>query len=155
MRVPTVISGLAAVKAHVGKPLGLTDWITISQEQVDAFAEATGDRQWIHVDVERARRESPWKSTVAHGFLTLSLAPVLMDQLVEIRGYRAAVNTGIDKLRLRAPIRTGSRVRMAAELQSARSLPGGGVRVSVAVRFEVEGESRAACVARLNLAYLP
>ena len=155
MAALTVIPSLRAVKDFVGRPLGVTDWMTITQEQVDAFAAATGDRQWIHVDVERARRESPWKSTVAHGYFTMSLAPVLMEQLVEVRGHSMAVNTGVDKLRLRAPIRTGARVRMAAEIQSARDLPGGGVRVGVTVRFEVEGEARPACVARVNLAYLP
>jgi acyl dehydratase len=152
---PLVIPSLGAVAEYVGRPLGVSDWITITQDRVDAFAEATGDRQWIHVDTERAGRESPWKSTIAHGFLTLSLAPMLMAQLVDVRGSSAAVNTGVDKLRLRAPIRTGARVRMAAVLQSARSLPGGAVRVGVAVRFEVEGEPRPACVARVNLAYLP
>ncbi len=152
---PTVIESLQAVKDFVGKPLGVTEWMTITQEQVDAFAAATGDRQWIHVDVARARRESPWRSTVAHGYLTLSLAPLLMSQLVEVHGHSMAVNTGIDKLRLRTPIRTGARVRMAAEILSARELPGGGVRVGVGVRFEVEGEPRAACLARVNLAYLP
>jgi acyl dehydratase len=152
---PTIIPGPEAVDDFVGKPLGVTDWITITQEQVNAFADATGDHQWIHVDVERARRESPWGGTIAHGYLTLSLAPVLMAQLVEVRGFRAVVNTGIDKLRLRAPIRTGSRVRMSAEIQTARPLRGGGVRVAVGVRFELEGEPRAAAVARVNLAYLP
>jgi acyl dehydratase len=150
-----VIPSLAALKDWVGRPLGVSDWLTVTQERVDAFAEATGDRQWIHCDVERARRESPWKGTIAHGYLTLSLAPALMSQLVEIRGYKTAINTGIDRMRLRAPIPTGSRVRMGAELKSARDLPGGGARVSVAVRFEVEGETRPACTASLNLVYLP
>ena len=151
----TVIPSLAALKEHAGKPLGVSDWVEIGQEQVDAFARATGDHQWIHTDVERASRESPWGGTIAHGYLTLSLAPALMAQLVEVRGYSAMINTGIEKLRLRAPVPTGSRVRMSAEVTSARDMPGGGVRVAIGVRFEVEGEAKPACVGTLVLAYLP
>jgi len=153
--VQTVIPSLASAKDFVGRHLGISGWAEVSQAQVDAFAAATGDRQWIHVDPERARSESPWRGTVAHGFLTIALAPVLMEEIVEVRGCRLLVNTGVDKLRLRAPIPTGSRVRMAADLVSARDLPGGGVRVGVAVRFEVEGQKRPACVGQVNLAYLP
>lgn len=151
----TVIDSLESLRSWVGRPLGSSEWFTLDQARIDAFAEATGDRQWIHVDPERARRESPWKKTVAHGYLTLSLAPVLFSELLEVRGHGTMINTGIDRLRLRSPIPAGSRLRMAAEIRSARSLPGGGVRIGVDVRFEVDGEARPACVGTLVFAYLP
>jgi acyl dehydratase len=152
---PIVIEGIDEIKHHVGADLGVTDWLTISQKRVDAFADATGDRQWIHVDVERARRESPWKGTIAHGYLTISLAPMLMTQLIEVRGATKVINSGIEKMRLSTPVPTGSRVRMSATLTSARDLPRSGVRVGLALRFEVEGEPRPACVATAILVYLP
>jgi len=129
--------------------------VTITQQRIDAFADATGDHQWIHVDVERAKRESPWKATIAHGYLTVSLAPVLMSQLVEVRGPSTTINSGIEKMRLSTPVVAGSRVRMSATIKGARDLPNGGVRVSIGVRFEVEGEKKPACLATLNLVYLP
>lgn len=152
----TRIPGIEAIAEYVGKPLGATEWITITQEQVNAFAEATGDRQWIHVDVERARRESPWKQTIAHGYLTLSLAPVLIQELFDVDGVTKVINTGIERMRLSAPIPTGSRVRMSAEIKDARKLPqGGGVRVSIGLRFEVEGIAKPACLATVNFVYMP
>jgi acyl dehydratase len=152
---PVVVEGLAAIKDWVGKDLGYTDWVTITQERIDAFAEATGDHQWIHVDVERAQRESPWKGTIAHGYLTISLAPALMEQLVEVRGPSTTVNSGIEKMRLSTPVAAGARVRMSASIKGARDLPTGGVRVSIGVRFEVEGKTKPACLATVNLVYLP
>jgi acyl dehydratase len=156
MKPPTIIPSLDAIGDYVGKPLGVTEWMTITQERVNAFAEATGDHQWIHVDPERAARESPWKTTIAHGYLTLSLAPVLIQQLFEVRGVSTVINTGIEKMRLSSPIPTGSRLRMSCEIKNVRSLPqGGGVRVSLSLRFEVEGVSKPACLATVNLVYMP
>ncbi len=149
----TVIPSLGAVKDHVGKHLGFTDWVVIDQDRIDTFARATGDHQWVHVDVERARRESPWKSTIAHGYLTISLAPVLLAELLELVGWKTAINTGIEKMRLSAPVPAGSRLRMGAEIKSARDVPGGGVRVTFALRFEVEGASKPACLANVNYVY--
>jgi acyl dehydratase len=100
---PTVIRGLAEVKDYVGVELGVSGWIQITQERIDAFANATDDHQWIHSDVERARRESPWKETIAHGYLTLSLAPALLRQILTVEGSTTAVNTGIEKMRLSSP----------------------------------------------------
>ena len=155
MSPPTIIPSLDAIGDFVGKPLGVTEWITITQARVDAFAEATGDNQWIHIDVERAERESPWKSTIAHGYLTLSLAPVLIAELLEVRDVKTVINTGIERMRLSSPIPTGSRLRMAAEIKNARSLPqGGGVRVGLGLRFEVEGVAKPACIATVNLVYM-
>jgi acyl dehydratase len=149
----TVISGLGALKEIEGRSLGFSDWVPISQERIDAFAAATDDHQWIHTDVDRARRESPWKSTIAHGYLTLSLVPMLLAQLLEIRGVKTAINTGIEKLRLSAPVPAGSRLRMAAEVHRVRALPSGGLRVSFSVRVEVEATARPALLANVHYVY--
>jgi len=143
-----------AVREHVGAALGPSAWVSVDQARIDAFADATGDRQWIHCDVERARRETPWKSTIAHGYLTLALVPALLDGLIEVRGCASAVNTGLDKLRLSAPVPAGSRVRLRAEIADVRALPHEGARVSFAVRLEVEGSAKPALIARVNYAYL-
>ncbi len=139
----------------VGRELGPSGWVGVEQERIDAFAEVTGDRQWIHCDVERARRDSPWKSTIAHGYLSLALVPTLLSSIVEIRGAASAVNTGLDKLRLSAPVPAGSRVRLWAEIKDVRALPQGGARVTFAVRLEVEGSRKPALLAAVNYAYLP
>ena len=155
MATQTLIRGLAAFADHVGAQLGASDWVPITQERIDAFADATGDHQWIHCDVERAQRESPWKQTVAHGYLTLSLAPALLAQLVAVSGCKAVVNTGIEKLRLAAPVPAGARVRLHAEIRSARNMPRGGVRVTFGLRFEVEGTAKPACTGDVVYVYFP
>jgi acyl dehydratase len=151
----TVIPELAALKDYIDVPLGPSEWVTISQERIDAFADATGDHQWIHVDVERASREAPWKTTIAHGYLSLSMTPDLLAQIVAIGGWKTAVNTGLDKLRLSSPIPAGSRIRMRAKIKDARDLAGGGVRVVFAIRLEVEGATKPAMLANVNYAYFP
>jgi acyl dehydratase len=155
MPTQTVIPSLAAVKDYAATQLGVSDWIAIDQERIDAFARATGDHQWIHCDEERARRESPWKGTIAHGYLTIALAPMLLRQVLVIDGWKTAVNTGTDKMRLSAPVPAGSRVRLRAEIKSVRELPRGAVRISFGLRFEVEGSSKPACVADVNYVYFP
>ena len=149
--IPTPIEA----RVFVGRELGPSEWVGVDQERIDAFAEITGDRQWIHCDVERARRDSPWKSTIAHGYLTLALVPRLLSSVVEIRGAASGVNTGLDKLRLSAPVPAGSRVRLWAEIKDVRALPQGGARVTFAVRLEVEGSKKPALLASVNYAYLP
>lgn len=149
------IPNLGAVKEHIGTELGATEWIAIDQARIDAFAEVTNDHQWIHCDVERASRESPWKTTIAHGYLTLSLVPDLLSQLVEIGGWETAVNTGLDKCRFSAPVPAGSRVRMKASIKDARDLPHDGVRITFGVRLEVEGAAKPALLASVNYAYFP
>ena len=153
MGEPTLFSSIAEVHDYVGKPLGVSDWIEISQQRIDAFAEATGDFQWIHTDVERARRESPWKGTIAHGYLTLSLAPRLLADIVVFNSAAAVINTGCEKVRLATPVLAGSRLRMSGEIGAARNLPGGGVRVSFNLRFEVEGQVKPACTATVVFVY--
>lgn len=153
MGSPTVIRSLAAVKDYVGVELPVSDWIPITQERIDAFANATDDHQWIHTDVERARRESPWKETIAHGYLTLALVPALLRQILSVEGSPTAVNTGIDKMRLSSPVLAGSRVRLSATIKHVRELPRGGVRVAIHVNLEVEGSSKPACTADVIYLY--
>jgi len=155
LATPIVIPTPAEARGFVGRELGPSEWVTVAQERIDAFAEVTGDRQWIHCDVERARRDSPWESTIAHGYLSLSLVPTLLASVVEIRGAASAVNTGLDKLRLSAPVPAGSRVRLRAEIKDVRALPRGGARITFAVRLEIEGGAKPALLATVNYAYLP
>ena len=140
----TKIADVAALKEWVDKPLGKTGWHTISQEQIQAFADATGDHQWIHTDVERARRESPFEQPIAHGYLTLSLVPKLLAELLEVEEMGSVVNSGIEKLRLTAPVPAGSRVRLGATIKSVRDLPTGGSRVAFGISVEVEGATKPA-----------
>ena len=146
---------MRALKQYVGKPLGVSPWVTVSQEQINAFADATGDHQWIHVDTERAQRESPFKGTIAHGYLTLSLAPSLLPEIFRVEGARMGVNYGIDKMRLPAPVPAGARVRVLAELKDVRDMPGGGARATFGLVFEIEGGGKPACVADAIYVYYP
>jgi acyl dehydratase len=152
---PTVIQNVAALADLVDRELGTTDWIEVSQEQIDAFAAATGDRQWIHCDVERAQRESPFKSTIAHGYLSVALTPVLLPQLLIVKNCRTIINRGIEKMRLSTPVLAGSRIRMSAIVKDARKVPRGGVRATISVRFEVEGSDKRACYGVVTYVYFP
>lgn len=147
MATPTVVPSVSAFKEFVGKKLGPSDWVVVTQERIKAFAEATGDHQWIHVDEERAARESPFGGPIAHGYLTIALAPALLPQIMRVEGLRLAVNYGLNKLRLPAPVPAGSRVRLSVEIKGVRELGGSAARVSMGFHFEVEGSAKAACVA--------
>jgi acyl dehydratase len=142
----TTVDGIEGVQGLVGQHLGYSDWVTITQEQVNLFAEATGDHQWIHVDPERAKKESPFGGPIAHGYLTLSLLPMLMPQIVEITGFRMGVNYGSDKVRFPSPVPVGSRVRAGATLDSVTPFDGG-ITMVVTVTVETEGGSKPAMVA--------
>jgi acyl dehydratase len=142
----TTAEGVEGVQGLVGQHLGYSDWVTITQEQVDQFADATGDHQWIHVDPERAAKESPFGGPIAHGYLTLSLLPMLMPQILETTGFRMGVNYGTEKVRFPSPVPVGSRVRAGATLDSATPF-GGGVQMVVTVTVEVEGASKPSMVA--------
>jgi acyl dehydratase len=142
----TTADGVEGVQALVGQHLGHSDWVTITQEQVNQFADATGDHQWIHVDPERAAKESPFGGPVAHGFLTLSLLPMLLPQIVEMTGFRMGVNYGTDKVRFPSPVPVGSRVRAGATLDSAEPIDGG-IAMALTVTVEVEGQDKPAMVA--------
>jgi len=139
--------------AHVGEPIGTSDWITVDQAMIDRFAEATGDHQWIHVDVERAAREMPGGRTIAHGFLTLSLLPRLSHALYRIRRRSRAINYGSNKVRFTAPVPAGARIRLHQTLKAVEPIERG-VRLTFESRVEVEGNPRPALIAEtLSLAY--
>ncbi len=143
----------ADLVAHVGHPLGTSDWVLIDQAMIDAFAAATGDHQWIHVDVARARRESPGGKTIAHGYLTLSLLPRLSQQIYAIRHRSRSINYGSNKVRFTAPVPAGSRVRLHQTLTAIEPVEGG-VRLTFAATIEIEGSDRPALVAEtLALAF--
>lgn len=143
----TVIAeGVGGVRALTGTRLGYSDWAVITQEQVDRFADATGDRQWIHVDVERAARESAFGGPIAHGFLTVALIPCLLADIVQIRGFSMGVNYGCEKIRFPAPLPVGHRVRAHASVNEVTDVPGG-VQMNVTVTVEIENSPKPACVA--------
>ena len=133
------------LSAAVGEDLGATDWLEITQDRVDAFADATGDHQWIHVDVERAA-SGPFGGTIAHGYLTLSLLPMLGPQLFEVETPGAKLNYGVNKVRFPHPVKVGSRVRATAQLAEVSDVPAGTQLVTRYV-VEIEGETKPACVA--------
>ena len=147
----TVLDQPADLLRLVGKPLGSTDWMEITQQQVNLFADATGDHQWIHTDPARAIN-GPFKGTVAHGYLMLSLAPVVISQILEIRELTAALNYGVDKVRFPAPLRVGSQVRATVALMSARQKTSG-VEAVFSLTYEIEGQDRPACVADVVVLY--
>ena len=151
----TSIKDIGSLKDHLGEPLGPSNWVTITQEMINQFADVTGDHQWIHTDVDRAKKESPFGQTVAHGYLTVSLVPVLLPQILEIGGSAAVINYGIDKLRLPAPVPAEARIRLKAELKNVRDLQGGGARVSIGFQFEVEGGGKPACTGDVVYVYFP
>ncbi|MGB6055969.1 MAG: MaoC family dehydratase [Burkholderiaceae bacterium] len=140
------IESLAALKDLVGQEVAVTDWIEITQERINLFADATGDHQWIHVDVERSKRESPFGAPVAHGFLTLSLLPMMMESAIVMRDVRMGVNYGLNKVRFPAPVPVGSRVRGRMKLLSVEDIPGGAQMVWE-VTMEREGGDKPVCVA--------
>ncbi|MEM5428002.1 MaoC family dehydratase [Cupriavidus oxalaticus] len=139
---------MGTLGAFVGKELGVSAWMEVDQARIDAFAQCTGDKQWIHVDVERARRESPFGGTIAHGYLTLSLlAGKLVDMGVVPADARAAVNYGVEKTRFLAPVKAGARVRNRVRLMSADSKGDGRVLLRTENTMEIEGEAKPAMVA--------
>lgn len=133
----------------VGRELGVSDWVVVDQQRIDVFAECTGDRQWIHVDVERAKRESPFGGTIAHGYLTLSLlASLAMEIGIVPKDASAGLNYGLDKVRFMTPVKAGARVRNRVTLESAESKGGGRVLVKTMNTLEIEGEDKPALVAQ-------
>ncbi|HEX2073324.1 MAG TPA: MaoC family dehydratase [Geodermatophilus sp.] len=142
----TTVDGVEGVQGLVGKQLGSSEWVTVTQEQVNLFADATGDHQWIHVDPERARAESPFGGPIAHGYLTLSLVPSLLPQIVDITGFRMGVNYGTEKVRFPAPVPVGARIRATATMESATPFEGG-IQMNMGVTIEVEGSAKPAMVA--------
>ena len=132
---------------HVGEELGPSEWLTVTQEMIDKFADATGDHQWIHVDVERAKKEMPGGKTIAHGYLTLSLLPRLAPTLMKVEKRRRGLNYGSNRVRFTAPVPAGGRVRLRQKLVKVDPVEDNGVRVTSEMTMEVEGQSRPAMVA--------
>jgi acyl dehydratase len=136
------------LQACVGRELGVSDWLTVDQSRIDQFAECTGDHQWIHVDVERARRESPFGGPVAHGYLTLSLlAPTALEVFIRPAGILQAFNYGLDRVRFISPVKAGARVRNRIKLLSAEEKGGSRVLLSTENTLEIEGEDKPALTA--------
>jgi acyl dehydratase len=145
MAEPRTFTSADDLKAAVGEQLGYTDWVEIDQKRIDLFADATGDHQWIHVDPARAK-DGPFGTTIAHGYMTLSLLPDLVPQIMRVEGVRMGVNYGVNKVRFPAPVPVGSRLRARAELVDV-SEAGGGVQVAAKVTVEREGGEKPVCVA--------
>ena len=141
----TTINGLDELRAAVGNDLGSSDWLEITQERVNTFAEATGDNQWIHVDVERATAESPFGGPIAHGYLTLSLTNLFLPQIVEVTGISSGVNYGVNKVRFPSAVPVGSRVRGHVKLASVEDVRGG-LQTTMVITVELEGAEKPACI---------
>lgn len=142
----TTVVAFDGVKALAGGEVGVSPWLEMDQDRIDAFAGATGDHQWIHVDAERAR-DGPFGTTIAHGYLTLSLLPFFASQILEVRGVARSINYGLDRLRFLTPVRPGDRVRGRLEMLAVSDFRGGGLRLETRSTVEVDGAERPACVA--------
>lgn len=140
------IASVEELKGLVGQEVTVTDWIEVSQERVNLFADATGDHQWIHLDVERSRKESPYGTTIAHGFLTLSLLPMIMQSAISMPESKLSVNYGLNKVRFPSPVPVGSRLRGRLFLQDVEDIPGG-IQISWKVTIEREDGDKPVCVA--------
>ena len=141
----TVFEGIDEVRAAVGRHLGYSEWSEITQEQVNTFADATGDHQWIHVDAERAAAESPFGGPIAHGYLTLALTNLFLPQVVDVRGVSLGVNRGTGKVRFPAPVPVGSRLRAGVELVAVDDVAGG-IDTTMRITVEREGTDKPVCV---------
>lgn len=154
MTATTVVASPSELLALDGAELGTTEWAEVTQDQVALFADATGDHQWIHVDVERALEESPFGGPIAHGYLALSLVNLFLPQLLEVQGASMGVNVGLDQVRFPAPVPVGSRLRGSGRIVSVAEAKGG-VQVTVRVAVEIEGSEKPACVADTVSRFLP
>ncbi len=148
-----IFQGVAALAAAAGEHLGHSGWRQITQAQIDGFADATGDHQWIHVDVERAA-DGPFGGTVAHGYLTLSMVPTLGQEVFGVEGITMAINYGLERVRFPAPVPVGSRVRAGIEIREVTETAAG-VRVGYRYTIELEGSDKPACVADTLVLYIP
>jgi acyl dehydratase len=142
----TTVDGVEGVQGLVGRHLGHSEWVTVTQEQVNLFAEATGDHQWIHVDVERAKAESPFGGPIAHGYLTLSLLASLSGQVLAVTDTAMGVNYGLNKVRFPSPVPVGSRVRLTATLKDVEQVAGG-LQLTLSAVVEREGGDKPVCIA--------
>ena len=145
------MKGAEGVKAHVGMHLGYSDYLTVTQEMVNTFADATGDHQWIHIDVEKAK-QGPFGAPIAHGYLTLSLGPVLLPEIFAVSGISMGVNYGANKVRFMSPVPVGAQLRAGAKLMNVDEIAGG-AQVTLEIVFECEGAAKPSCVAEVILRY--
>ena len=143
----TSVVGVEELRALTGQHVGYSTWHEITQERVNTFADATGDQQWIHVDVDRAR-SGPFGGTIAHGYLTLSMTTTFMPEILETKGFSLGVNYGCEKVRFPSPVRVGSRLRCGAVVDAVADVPGG-VQTTLTLTFEVQGQTKPACVATI------
>ena len=150
----TIFNHPSELKASVGKQLGVSEWLEIDQARIDTFADATGDHQWIHVDPERAK-DGAFGSTIAHGYLTLSLVNKFLPEIIDVRGISMGVNYGSDRLRFPAPVPVGARIRGSAELIKVEDVKGNAVQSTVRVTVEIEGSDRPACIIDTISRYVP
>ena len=146
-RAAVGVDGIDGLRELIGKPVGPTDWVEVTQERIDGFAEVSGDHQWIHVDRERSERESPFGTTIAHGDLTLAMINGLRERLIEQRGVAMAINYGWDRVRYPAPVPAGSRIRVGAEVVSVDDRGEGWWHVVTRLTVEREGSEKPVCVA--------
>lgn len=142
-----VFESLAELAACVGEEVAVSDWVEVSQQRIDAFAEATGDHQWIHVDPVRAA-EGPFGTTIAHGYLTLSMLPMLMQGAIELRGVRMSVNYGLERVRFPAPVPAGSRIRARFRIAKVEEIGNGGLQIVTEATVEREGGDKPVCIAQ-------
>ncbi len=138
-----IINSYEDFESYLGKDLGESEWLEVDQQRINMFADATLDHQWIHVDTERAKQESPYKSTIAHGYLTLSLLPYLWEQIIEVNNITMLVNYGMDKMRFGQPVVTGSRIRLTTKLHNITNLRGI-CKAEIAFKIEIEGAKKPA-----------
>ena len=150
-----VIKDIGELRALEGEEIGASGWVPMTQAMIDRFAEVTGDDQWIHIDADRAGRESRYGGTVAHGFLTLSLLPQLVRQIYRVEGVATSINYGLNKVRFPAPVRPGDRVRAVLRFTKVERADGGGVRITSAVTIEIKGGERPACAAETVTLLVP
>ncbi len=142
------INSLEELRQWVGREIAASDWLAVDQGRIDRFADATGDHQWIHVDPARAKAESPFGATIAHGYLTLSLLPHLMLETLEVQGGRMSINYGLNRVRFAAPVRAGDRIRARFTLAALEDIPGG-IQLTWHALIEIEGPHKPACVAEM------
>jgi acyl dehydratase len=151
--LPRVIKGIEELKKLIGEQVSTSDWFEVTQSRINAFADVTEDHQWIHTDTTRAHLDSPFGTTIAHGFLTLSLLPHLASQAIEVEGdFKMRINYGLNRLRFPSPVPSGARIRAHFKLQSVEDVPGG-VQVTWAVTVEVEGASKPSLAAEWLVRY--
>jgi len=144
-----IFKDFAEIKAAAGTEVGVSDWVEVTQKRIDQFAEATGDDQWIHVDVERAKRELPGRTTIAHGLFTLAMVPEFVRDVMGLEGIKNTLNYGANRVRYLSPVPSGSRLRARVKIVEAEDAPRDGLRVTYGITVEINGGERPACVAEV------